>query len=161
MASPVHPLDLSGRVVLVTGGNSGIGLGMADGLARAGATVCIWGRNPDKNAAAVARLREHGRRAKAYQVDIADESDVVCGFTRLVEEFGRLDACFANAAVANSMTNPPFLQSTLAEWRDLMRIDLDGAYLTTREAARHMKALGEGGSIVLTSSLAARFGAAR
>ncbi|MEU1526552.1 SDR family oxidoreductase [Nocardia rhamnosiphila] len=161
MTGTAHPLDLTGHVALVTGGNSGVGLGMADGLARAGADVCIWGRSPDKNKAAVEQLLAHGRRAVAYEVDIADEAAVVAGFARVVEEFGRLDSCFANAAKANAMTNPPFLESTLDDWRELMRVDLDGAYLTTREAARHMKALGNGGSIVLTSSIAALFGSPR
>lgn len=161
MTGSSHPLDLSGRVALVTGGNSGVGLGMADGLARAGADVCIWGRNPDKNKAAAEQLLAHGHRVVARQVDISDEQAVIDGFTALVEEFGRLDACFANAALANSMTNPPYLDSTLEEWRSLMRVDLEGAYLTTREAARQMKAQGEGGSIVLTSSIAALFGSPR
>ena len=156
-----HPLDLTGQVALVTGGNSGIGLGMADGLARAGADVCIWGRNPDKNKAAVDQLLAHGHGAVAREVDISDEDAIVAGFSRVVEEFGRLDSCFANAALANAMSNPRFLDSTLDQWRDLMRVDLDGAYLTTREAARHMVALGNGGSIVLTSSIAALFGAPR
>ncbi|MEU6748288.1 SDR family NAD(P)-dependent oxidoreductase [Spirillospora sp. NPDC046719] len=160
MPSP-HPLDLSGRVALVTGGNSGIGLGMAEGLARAGAHVCIWGRDRDKNKAAVERLTAHGHRAIADTIDISDEDAVVSGFGRLIEEFGRLDACFANAALANAMTNPRFLDSTLQQWRDLMRVDLEGAYLTTREAARHMVDLGNGGSIVVTSSIAALFGAPR
>ncbi|MBY8863581.1 SDR family oxidoreductase [Nocardia sp. CA2R105] len=161
MTGSAHPLDLTGHVALVTGGNSGIGLGMADGLARAGADVCIWGRSPDKNKAAVEQLLAHGRRAVAYEVDIADEAAVVSGFARLVDEFARLDSCFANAALANAMTSPPYLKSTLEEWRNLMRVDLDGAYLTTREAARHMTALGNGGSIVLTSSIAALFGSPR
>jgi NAD(P)-dependent dehydrogenase (short-subunit alcohol dehydrogenase family) len=156
-----HPLDLTGHVALVTGGNSGVGLGMAEGLARAGADVCIWGRNPEKNRAAAARLAAHGRRAKGYEVDVSDEDDVVSAFARLVDEFGRLDSCFANAALANSMTSPRFLDSTLDDWRALMRVDLDGAYLTTREAARWMVQLGSGGSIVLTSSLAAVFGSPR
>jgi NAD(P)-dependent dehydrogenase (short-subunit alcohol dehydrogenase family) len=156
-----HPLDLSGHVALVTGGNSGVGLGMAEGLARAGADVCVWGRNPEKNRAAAELLAAHGRRAKAYEVDVSDEGDVVSGFARVVDEFGRLDSCFANAAVANSMSSPRFLDSTLDDWRALMRVDLDGAYLTTREAARWMVQLGNGGSIVLTSSLAAVFGSPR
>jgi NAD(P)-dependent dehydrogenase (short-subunit alcohol dehydrogenase family) len=153
-----HPLDLTGHVALVTGGNSGIGLGMAEGLARAGADVCIWGRNPDKNQAAVEQLARHGHRAVAAQVDISDEKSVAEGFARVVDEFSRVDSCFANAALANSMANPRFLDSTLEQWRDRMRVDLDGAYLTTREAARHMVQRGNGGSIVVTSSIAALFG---
>ncbi|MFV2179902.1 SDR family NAD(P)-dependent oxidoreductase [Actinomadura sp. LOL_016] len=154
-----HPLDLTGHVALVTGGNSGVGLGMAEGLARAGADVCIWGRNTEKNKAAIERLAAHGTRVAAYEIDITEEPAVIAGFARTVEEFSRLDSCFANAALANSMTNPRYLDSTLQQWRDLMRIDLDGTYLTTREAARTMVELGNGGSIVLTSSIAALFGA--
>ncbi|MEU7815145.1 SDR family oxidoreductase [Pseudonocardia sp. NPDC049154] len=154
-------MDLTGHVALVTGGNSGIGLGMADGLARAGADVCLWGRNPEKNAAAVAQLEAHGHRVVAHRVDVAEEEQVVEGFARLEAEFGRLDSCFANAALAGAMDNPPYLESTLEDWRALMRVDLDGAYLTTREAARLLKAQGTGGSIVLTASLAAIFGAPR
>jgi NAD(P)-dependent dehydrogenase (short-subunit alcohol dehydrogenase family) len=156
-----HPLDLTGHVALVTGGNSGVGLGMAEGLARAGADVCIWGRNAERNSAAAERLAQHGHRVAAHEVDISDENGVVNAMTRVVDEFGRLDSCFANAALANAMTNPRFLDSTLQQWRDLMRVDLDGTYLTTREAARSMVDLGNGGSIVLTSSLAAIFGAPR
>ncbi|MWA00947.1 SDR family oxidoreductase [Actinomadura sp. LD22] len=134
---------------------------MAEGLARAGADVCVWGRDRDKNRAAVERLTAHGHRATADTIDIGDEDAVVSGFGRLIEEYGRLDACFANAALANAMTNPRFLDSTLQQWRHLMRVDLEGAYLTTREAARHMVDLGNGGSIVVTSSIAALFGAPR
>ncbi|SNQ50566.1 2-deoxy-D-gluconate 3-dehydrogenase [Frankia canadensis] len=134
---------------------------MADGLARAGADVCIWGRNEERNRSTVERLAAYGHRASAMRVDISDEDAIVKGFTRLVEEYGRLDSCFANAALANTMTAPRFVDSTLTSWQDMMRIDLDGTYLTTREAARHMIAQGEGGSIVVTSSIAALFGAPR
>jgi NAD(P)-dependent dehydrogenase (short-subunit alcohol dehydrogenase family) len=123
--------------------------------------VCIWGRSPHKNRAAVEQLRAHGLRAAACEVDISDEAAVVAGFARMVGEFGRLDSCFANAALASAMGNPRFLDSTLEQWRDLMRVELDGAYLTTREAARHMVAMGRGGSLVLTSSIANLFGAPR
>ncbi|UGQ11184.1 SDR family oxidoreductase [Yinghuangia sp. ASG 101] len=156
-----HPFDLTGHVALVTGGNSGVGLGMAEGLARAGADVCIWGRNPKKNEDAVKRLTAHGGRVASFEVDISDEEAVVAGFARILGEFGRLDSCLANAALANSMTNPAYLDSTLEQWRSLMRVDLDGAYLTTREAARIMVRQGDGGSIVLTSSIAALFGSPR
>ncbi|SNQ48364.1 2-deoxy-D-gluconate 3-dehydrogenase [Frankia canadensis] len=134
---------------------------MADGLARAGADVCVWGRNPDKNKAAAEQLAAHGGRVSAVQVDITEEDAVSRGFDRLVEEYGRVDSCFANAALANSMTAPRFVDSTLESWQHMMKVDLDGAYLTTREAAKHMIAQGEGGSIVLTSSIAALFGAPR
>src|SRR6476646_3796371 len=97
--SPSHPLDLTGRAVLVTGGNSGIGLGMARGLAAAGADICIWGRNPEKNAAAEKELSSFGTRVAVDAVDVAQEGAVVAGVARCVETLGRLDACFANAAI--------------------------------------------------------------
>lgn len=152
--SPTHPLDLTGRAVLVTGGNSGIGLGMARGLAAAGADICIWGRNPEKNAGAEKELSAFGTRVTVDVVDVADEASVVAGMVRCVENVGRLDACFANAAITGQMRNPRFLDSTLDEWRAVLRVDLDGTYLTLREAARHMIAAGEGGSLIATSSLA-------
>ena len=68
--------DLSGKVALVTGGNGGIGLGMAEGLAAAGADLVIWGSNADKNAAAEAKLKLHGRRVLARRCDVADEAQV-------------------------------------------------------------------------------------
>lgn len=160
--SPSHPLDLKGRAVLVTGGNSGIGLGMAIGLASAGADVCIWGRNSEKNAAAEKQLVPYRTRVMMDTVDVADEAAVAEGMARCVETFGRLDACFANAAVTGQMRNPSFLDSTLDDWRAVLRVDLDGTYLTLREAARHMVCTDEGGSLVATSSLAGQvFGAPR
>jgi NAD(P)-dependent dehydrogenase (short-subunit alcohol dehydrogenase family) len=153
------PLD--SRVVLVTGGNSGIGLGMARGLAEAGAAVCIWGRNREKNARATDELRSSGARAVSREVDVSDEQQVVAGMRALVEELGRLDACFANAAISSGQDQPRFVDSTLDQWREMVRVNLDGTYLTLREAARVLVEQGEGGSLVATSSIAARFGSPR
>ena len=153
--------DLRGHVALVTGGNSGIGLGMADGLARCGADICIWGTNPAKNDAADEQLRAHGTRVLSRRVDVGDEAQVIEGMHELVAELGRIDSCFANAAVAGGHTNPRFVDSTVEEWRAVMRVNLDGAYLTLREAARRMIEQGTGGSLVGTASLSADFGAPR
>lgn len=153
--------DLSGHVALVTGGNSGIGLGLARGLAGAGASVCIWGTNADKNAAAGQVLEGLGAPVSARQVDVGDEAQVVQGIAALVAEFGKIDSCFANAAVTGGWHNPSFVDSTLAGWRATMRVNLDGTYLTLREAARQMIAQGSGGSLVATSTIATRFGAPR
>ena len=153
--------DLRGHVALVTGGNSGIGLGMADGLARCGADICIWGTNPDKNAAAHEQLVAHGTRIHTRRVDVGDELQVVTAMAELVAELGRLDSCFANAAVAGGQANPPFVESTLEQWRAVTRVNLDGAYLTLREAARHMIDQGTGGSLVGTSTIGTEFGSPR
>lgn len=153
--------DLSGHVALVTGGNSGIGLGMAEGLARCGADVCVWGTSADKNEAARDRLSACGTRVMASVVDVGAEHEVVDAIGRLVADFGRLDSCFANAGLAGGHTNPRFVDSTLEQWRAVMRVNLDGAYVTFREAARQMIAQGNGGSLVGTASIAVEFGAPR
>jgi NAD(P)-dependent dehydrogenase (short-subunit alcohol dehydrogenase family) len=153
--------DLTGQVALVTGGNSGVGLGLASGLARAGSAVCIWGTNPGKNEAALEVLRATGADAAAMIVDVSAETAVEDGMAALVSRFGRLDSCFANAAVTGKFGNPSFLDSTLEAWRAEMAVNLDGTYLTLRAAARHMVAQGTGGSLVGTSSLAVKFGAPR
>jgi NAD(P)-dependent dehydrogenase (short-subunit alcohol dehydrogenase family) len=151
--------NLTGKVALVTGGNSGIGLGMADALARAGADVCIWGSNPDKNAAAASQLEGHGTRVLALQVDVGDEAAVDAAMAQALHTLGRVDACFANAGVGGMA--PSFLQMTRDEWHRVLRVNLDGAFYTLRAAARHMVERGDGGSLVVTSSLAAIEGQAR
>jgi NAD(P)-dependent dehydrogenase (short-subunit alcohol dehydrogenase family) len=152
------PFDLTGKVALITGGNSGIGLGMAEALAQAGADVCIWGSNPDKNAAAERALAAHGTRVAALRCDVGDESEVEAAFAATLERLGRVDACFANAGVGGSM---PFIEMTSEEWRRILRVNLDGVFFTLRAAARHMVARGGGGSLTVTSSLAAIEGQAR
>jgi NAD(P)-dependent dehydrogenase (short-subunit alcohol dehydrogenase family) len=154
--------DLSGQVALVTGGNSGIGLGISTGLVRAGADVCIWGTNPDKNDAALERLRasaRDGARVEAAIVDVSDEAAVTDGFASLVSTFARLDSCFANAAVTGKFGGAKVVDTELANWQAGMAVNLDGVFLTLRAAARQMIAQGTGGSLIGTSSLAARFAA--
>jgi NAD(P)-dependent dehydrogenase (short-subunit alcohol dehydrogenase family) len=148
--------DLTGRVVLVTGGNSGIGLAIARACAAAGADIAIWGTNPDKNAAAQTELATTGRRVFASITDVGDEAAVVDGMAATVAALGAVDCCFANAGVGGFT---PFLDMSLAEWRRVTRVNLDGAFLTMREAARHMVARGEGGSLVAISSISALDGA--
>lgn len=156
-----NPFDLDGHVALVTGGNSGVGLGIADGLARAGAGVCIWGTNREKNARAVEQLAGHGTHVRARQVDIADEAQVVEGMRALVSEYGRLDSCFANAAITTMRDQPRFVETSLEHWQDYLRVNLDGTFLTLREAAKQLIDQGTGGSLVATSSIAARLAAPR
>lgn len=154
------PFDLTGKVALVTGGNSGIGLGFALGVAQAGADVCIWGTNKQKNESARAELQLTGRRIVALECDVGDETAVDAAFAETLRQLGRVDACFANAGVAG-FSNPSFTQLTSEEWHRVLRINLDGAFYTFRAAARHMVERGGGGSLIGTASLAAIEGAAR
>src|ERR1700728_1763480 len=93
--------DLTGKVALVTGGNSGIGMGFATGLARAGADVVIWGRREENNRAAEEVLRSHGIRVASRVVDVSKEDEVVSGMRAAVAQMGRLDCVVANAGVAS------------------------------------------------------------
>jgi NAD(P)-dependent dehydrogenase (short-subunit alcohol dehydrogenase family) len=151
--------DLTGRVVVVSGGNGGIGLAMAEGLAAAGASICILGRNDAKNVSAVARLEQLGSDAHAIACDVAYESEIVDAMAGALRRFGRIDACIANAGVGAGTTR--FTEMTLDEWRKVVQVNLDGAFLTFREAVRHMLDRGEGGSLVVTSSIASLFGMPR
>ncbi len=133
------PFDFAGKVVLVTGGNSGIGLGMARAVAEAGADVCIWGTNRDKNAAAEAELAATGRQILALACDVADEAAVDAAFAETLDRLGRVDACFANAGVSGRGARS-FLELETAEWSRVLAVNLDGAFFTFRAAARHMVA---------------------
>ena len=153
--------DLTGHVALVTGGNSGIGLGMAEGLAAQGASIAIWGTNPTKNDAAVEQLSEFGVDVHAVVCDVGDQEAVVASMAETIGELGRVDSCFVNAGVGGAA--PSFLGMTVDEWHRVLRVNLDGAFYTAQEATRHMVARSEagdtaGGSIVFTTSGSAYYG---
>lgn len=157
------PFDLTGRVALITGGNGGIGLGMARGLVQAGAEVCLWGTNADKNARAVEELAALGGRATAFVCDVADEAAVERAFAASLAAHGRIDGCFANAGVGGR--NTAFDEMTTEEWNRVIAVNQSGVFYTFRAATRHMKerALrGDAfGRLVGTASLAAVSGQAR
>lgn len=155
--------DLSGKVALVTGGNSGIGLGMADGLAMHGASVVIWGTNAERNAQAVEKLRAHGGEVRSAQIDVTSEAAVAEGIAAIVAEFGRLDQAIANAGI--SIPRKDLFDISIEDFRRIEDVNIHGALFTMREAARHMvarHAAGDpGGSLVVTSSTSSIHGAAR
>lgn len=151
-------IDLTGKVFIVTGGNGGIGLAMAEGIVMAGGSVVIWGRNETKNAAALAALKELGGSAAAHVCDVGEEEQIIETMKRSAEDFGRIDGLFANAGRGG--TGTPFLELPLEEWRAVMNVNLDGVFLQLREAAKYLVEQGEGGSLVAVSSTSAIHGAA-
>lgn len=154
-----NPFDLSGHAALVTGGNGGIGLGIANALAAAGADVAVWGTNEDKNASAQDELAAHGGKAVAIRCDVSDEDAVAEAMAATVEALGAIDSCFANAGTGAMPTS--FQKLSLKEWRRVNGVNLDGAFLTLRAAAAQMIEQGRGGSLVATTSLTAIEGAPR
>lgn len=157
------PFDLSGKVALVTGGNGGIGLGMAEAAAQAGADICIWGTNADKNAAATDSLKAHGTNVQSLICNVADEAAVNAAFGETLSLMGRVDTCIANAGISGRSKS--FLDIDAEEWRRMMSVNLDGVFYTLKAATAHMTERAEagdpGGRLVATASLAAISGAAR
>jgi len=150
----MNPFDLSGRVAIVTGGNGGLGLGMARGLAQAGAAVVIAGRNPSKNAAAIAELGDLGAKAAAVEVDVTDEASCRAMVAAAVEHFGRLDILINNAGT-NIRKQPH--EYALAEWQSVMDANLTGPFICSQAAYPEMQRAG-GGKIINIGSMTSIFG---
>jgi 2-deoxy-D-gluconate 3-dehydrogenase len=151
----VNRFDLSGRVALVTGGNGGIGLGMAEGLAGAGASVVVAGRNEGKNRDAVQRLEGLGAEASAVAVDVTDEASCRKMFESVAERHGRLDVLVNNAGT-NIRKQPE--DYTLEEWHAVLDTNLTSAFVCSKLAYPHLKAAA-GGKIVNIGSMMSIFGA--
>jgi NAD(P)-dependent dehydrogenase (short-subunit alcohol dehydrogenase family) len=157
------PFNLKGKVALVTGGNRGIGFGMVEALAQAGADVVIWGSNAEYNAAAEGKLTGYGVRVKAQQVNVADEKAVAEGMEEAVAAMGRVDTVIANAGIGGGAKS--FSEFPTDVYRRVLSVNLDGVFFTLREASKHMveRAIAgdPGGSLIGVASLAAIEGAAR
>lgn len=157
------PFNLTGKVALITGGNGGIGLGMADAMAQSGADIVIWGTNEEKNRAAEASLKKHGVRVASFKVDVSNEAEVASAMKQSVAQMGRVDTVIANAGIGAASRS--FIEMTTEQYRKVLSVNLDGVFFTMREAARHMReraATGDkGGSLVGIASVAAIEGAAR
>jgi len=151
----MQAFDLSGRVAVVTGGNGGIGLGMAEGLAQAGASVMIAGRDRDKSLHALARLEQRGGRSAAVEVDVLLKDSIEGMFTATLERFGRVDILVTNAGT-NIRKAPQ--DYTLEEWTDVLDINLRGTFLCAQAAYPHLVRAG-GGKIITIGSMTSIFGA--
>jgi 2-deoxy-D-gluconate 3-dehydrogenase len=147
--------DLGGKVAIVTGGNGGIGLGMARGLAEAGAAVVLAGRDAAKSAGAVKQLEAAGARAIAVKVDVRSQASCRDMVTRTVEQLGRLDILVNNAGT-NVRKQPQ--EYTLEEYNAVLETNLTSAFLCSQAAYPEMKRAG-GGKIINTGSMMSIFGA--
>ena len=156
--------DLSGRVAVITGGNGGIGLGIAQALVSAGCNVSIWGRNPEKNKAAAATMAAGPGKVDIRACDVANPDSVSDAMKATLDTFGRLDGCFANAGIGGGGRRA-FIDRTEEEWRAMFATNLDGVFHVFQAAARHMTERANNGDkfgrLVATSSLASLFGTAR
>ncbi len=147
--------DLTGRVAIVTGGNGGIGLGMAEGLAGAGATVLVVGRNEAKNAAAEARLRAAGGTAASLVADMADPDACTRMAAEAESRFGRIDIFVANAGM-NIRKHPQ--EYAVAEWNQILATNLSSAFYGAQAVHPAMRRQG-GGKIIVIGSMTSIFGA--
>ena len=146
--------DLSGRVAVITGGNGGIGLGMAKGMATAGATIVVAGRDAAKNSAAVKELKDAGAEASAIPVDVLKEESCRALIDQTVKAHGRLDILVNNAGM--SIRKQPE-QYTLAEWHTVLDSNLTSAFLCSHAAYPTLKQ--RGGKIINIGSMMSIFGA--
>jgi NAD(P)-dependent dehydrogenase (short-subunit alcohol dehydrogenase family) len=164
METQMSIFDLSGRVAIVTGGNGGIGLGIAQALATAGCDISIWGRNADKNTAAAARLASCPGEVDTQVCDVTDTASVKAAMEATLAKFARVDGCFANAGIGGGGRHA-FIDRTEEQWRSMFATNLDGVFHVFQAVARHMTERSETGDafgrLVATSSLASIFGTAR
>ncbi len=147
--------DLTGRTALVTGGNGGIGLGMARGLGEAGATVIIVARNAEKSAAALRELQAAGVRAESLPCDVTDEAAVLRLFAQVADRHGHLDILVNNAGSTVRKAPQDF---SLDDWHQVMDVNLTSAFLCSRSAHPLMVKAG-GGKVINIGSILSQFGA--
>jgi 2-deoxy-D-gluconate 3-dehydrogenase len=151
---PTSPFDLTGKVAIVTGGNGGIGLGMARGLAEAGAAIAVVGRNEAKSNAAVAELRQCGVKVISITADVTDKAAVTDMVTRASRELGRIDILVNNAGI--NIRKPPHALD-IEEWDSVIRTNLTSAFLCSQAVYPAMKQAG-GGKIINIGSMMSIFG---
>jgi len=146
--------DLSGKVAIVTGGDGGIGLGMARGLARAGASLVVAARNPEKSALAVAELQALGAEVIAIETDVTSDRSITALIDQAVTHFGRLDVLVNNSGMNVRL---PAQELTLEQWHQVLDTNLTGAFLCAKAAYPHL--IG-GGKVINVGSILSLFGSA-
>jgi gluconate 5-dehydrogenase len=142
--------DITGHVILVTGGAAGIGRGIVTGLAEAGAQVVVWDVADAALAETANEAEAAGHAVWAAKVDVTNAAAVHAATDAIVDRFGRLDAVFVNAGIAGKAG--PAVEMDLDNWRKVHAVNLDGAFITAQAAAAKMKAAGRG-KIVFTASV--------
>lgn len=148
--------DLTGNVAVVTGGNGGLGLAFCRGLVKQGAKVAIWGRNEEKNSAAVRELREMGGEVEAFACDVTDESQIDDAFGKTLDRFEKIDTCFANAGGGGyrGMSHMTDRQT----WLDTIDLNLMSVVQTWKPVTAHLMERKAPGRLIATSSVAALVG---
>ena len=147
-------MSLKGKVAVVTGGNGGIGLGFATGLAQAGADIAIWARNIEKSEAAVKKLKSLGVNAKAFNVDVADKNQINQGMIDTEKEFGGVDILVANAGINIRKAPENYLPDEVDR---IIKVNLTGVFDCCQAVYPSMKKRG-GGKIITVGSLTSVFG---
>src|ERR1700755_178994 len=141
MEMPMSIFDLSGRVAVITGGNGGIGLGIAQALASSGCNVSIWGRNAEKNKAAAVTMAAGPGKVQTLVCDVTDSASVKDAMKATLDSFGRVDGCFANAGIGGG-GRKAFIDRSEEDWRKMFATNLDGVFHVYQVAPRHMTASG-------------------
>lgn len=150
MGAKMNPFDLSGKVAIIIGGNRGIGLAIADGLASAGAIAVIANRNAGHGEGAAERIRAKGLKAKAISVDVTQRKFVENLAASTLKEFGRIDILVNSAA---TIARKPIVDVTDEEWDSLMSTNLKGAFLCCQVVGRHMIERKQGKIINMSSNI--------
>lgn len=148
--------DLSGDVAVVTGGNGGLGLAFAKGLVKQGSKVAIWGRNEDKNAAAVSELQGMGGDVEAFACDVTDQSQIDEAFAQTLARFEKVDSCFANAGGGGYRGLSHMTDRQV--WLNTIDLNLMSVVQTWKPVTAHLMERQAPGRLIVTSSVAGLVG---